>query len=280
MKIRAMVVAPLLVCAAGCGTQMNLVDSTDHPGPEDIYGGVKIDGECLWLGVQHWRSFGPVGRVSTIGYIVDLPLSAVADTLTLPITVPATIERVIKNNNGINGLRDQMASQVESAQPLPSTPLVRQLVGRWSYGNPPLDGHGIAPYFDLDLRPNNTCAFSTENPREGSFGGEWSDLSVDTESGYFTFSFCHTLRRQKCRLSEDGKTLFLLSPDGSERRIPKVDFWNGSYRSGRPHGTWTVSNDQGHILTTIDFNEGKAVSWHPKDWRPTYEMPLPGDAPR
>jgi len=57
----------------GCGTVSSLAD---YPHPHLIYGGVK--GDLFMLGEPVWAPL----------FIVDLPMSAIADTLTLPLTVP------------------------------------------------------------------------------------------------------------------------------------------------------------------------------------------------
>ena len=93
---RAMaVLATVGLCAlAGCGTVDNL---SDHCTP---YGGVRQDAKD---GAEAWREcclppghcVPPALDLMRVTYLFafDLPLSAVGDTLTLPITVPATTNR-------------------------------------------------------------------------------------------------------------------------------------------------------------------------------------------
>jgi len=104
--------AALLACGpGGCGTIVNLSAS---PGKE-IYGGVKQD---ALSGSDHLAeafsrstcpTFSPVPERPSPGkealiksfcagcgvcmWAVDLPISAVADTLTLPVTVPAALAK-------------------------------------------------------------------------------------------------------------------------------------------------------------------------------------------
>jgi uncharacterized protein YceK len=96
MVSRLMVVtfAPLL---AGCATGLNTLYYTPAEGGNQVYGGVKLDALLIKASVAgHSEQFHdtPLARawVATLA-TVDLPLSAVADTLTLPITVPATLLR-------------------------------------------------------------------------------------------------------------------------------------------------------------------------------------------
>lgn len=93
------VVAVLL--SMGCGTVMN-VSSPGSPafivGQKKVYGGVRNDaafGVMALKGVS--SNSGDVGGMAaSIGLALlataDLPLSAVADTVTLPITIPASLK--------------------------------------------------------------------------------------------------------------------------------------------------------------------------------------------
>lgn len=110
-KAAASVTAVLAAVLAGCGTVVNCVNVNGYAS-RAIYGGVRQDAEN---GSRHLAeafsgpapSFGkmpkppsPAGdfvskifcAVCGVGMLaVDLPVSAVADTLTLPVTVPATL---------------------------------------------------------------------------------------------------------------------------------------------------------------------------------------------
>lgn len=105
MVFRAMFAIAVSVCMSGCGTLFNVVNYEIPPQPElsiwkegpvvaprKIYGGVALDGE---IG-KSWIEDGII--LPTVGiWLVDLPLSAVGDTLTLPLTIPAAIDRSIEN---------------------------------------------------------------------------------------------------------------------------------------------------------------------------------------
>jgi len=77
---------PLLVLSAslgGCGTFMNVAPQRcavhDYP---HVYGGVEFDTESMS------RHPDPLGILCGV---VDLPLSLICDTMTLPITIPAAL---------------------------------------------------------------------------------------------------------------------------------------------------------------------------------------------
>ena len=90
-----------LFLLSGCGTVMNLrtADSgyrlPESHVPRTVYGGVKLDAAA------GRRSFDAAAErpgqavVGAVVWGVDLPISAVADTLTLPLTIPAAIGRGI-----------------------------------------------------------------------------------------------------------------------------------------------------------------------------------------
>ncbi|HEY7155652.1 MAG TPA: YceK/YidQ family lipoprotein [Gemmataceae bacterium] len=110
-RMAACLAALLASALGGCGTFVNCV-GWNGPAGREIYGGVKQDAQN---GKEHLTeafygptpSFSPYpekpdtgNRVLTktfcagcgIGMLgVDLPISFVADTLTLPVTIPATL---------------------------------------------------------------------------------------------------------------------------------------------------------------------------------------------
>ncbi|HEY3740522.1 MAG TPA: YceK/YidQ family lipoprotein [Bryobacteraceae bacterium] len=82
----------------GCGTVMNLEDPPKsyfrrYPGTDanKVYGGVRIDAE---QGCNKF-DFAPFDAMYLLA--IDLPLSAVADTITLPWTISAEVNRLISN---------------------------------------------------------------------------------------------------------------------------------------------------------------------------------------
>jgi uncharacterized protein YceK len=107
-RVASSLAAVLIVALGGCGTAVNFASVEDLGAPKRVYGGVTQD--------THWASHffseafeGPPVEGATwcnkllagsfalgcgiCALAVDLPLSAAADTLTLPITIPATVMR-------------------------------------------------------------------------------------------------------------------------------------------------------------------------------------------
>ncbi|HEY7312286.1 MAG TPA: YceK/YidQ family lipoprotein [Gemmataceae bacterium] len=89
--------AAVLACAlGGCGTIGNLTD----PSRTKPFGGVMRDGEASsWL-MNEFSEASKKPTVEKAGLVlaapivtVDLPLSLVADTVTLPITIPIALMR-------------------------------------------------------------------------------------------------------------------------------------------------------------------------------------------
>jgi uncharacterized protein YceK len=106
MRILSLISTALFLPCAGCGTILNLTENgPKSPVVKDtIYGGIAWDAVfgtneliCAvdpWVnpGLETWES-----RVAGVAFamlcLADLPLSAIADTLTLPITVQAAFQR-------------------------------------------------------------------------------------------------------------------------------------------------------------------------------------------
>jgi uncharacterized protein YceK len=94
--LAATVAATAVFALTGCGTLSNLQEKpsmffprNDDAPPNRIYGGVRISAEQGWHGLKG----GAEPVAGTYRWVVDVPLSAVADTLTLPVTIPAALER-------------------------------------------------------------------------------------------------------------------------------------------------------------------------------------------
>ena len=97
---RLVSVAILAICAiSGCGTAINLACPVTAAGhPAQVYGGVKHDVEVCQSCKNESMFLSGMGNSSAwfselAAYLValDVPLSAVADTLTLPITLPTQL---------------------------------------------------------------------------------------------------------------------------------------------------------------------------------------------
>jgi uncharacterized protein YceK len=120
----ALGIALSMIVLTGCGTTMNVRDSYRAPpppgeisiiqsghqeAPKLIYGGVVMDTlfgvGMLFSESQNDIAAGPIGLYTLA---VDLPLSIVGDTLTLPVTIPATLER---RKNAIAAAKDSDSSE-------------------------------------------------------------------------------------------------------------------------------------------------------------------------
>ena len=85
----------LLSGMAGCGTVLNFSMGVSQPGAElagtEIYGGLQVDAQMVgkaFEGYQPWWF-----NVFAFLFVFDIPLSLVADTITLPITIPIALSR-------------------------------------------------------------------------------------------------------------------------------------------------------------------------------------------
>jgi uncharacterized protein YceK len=105
----------IAICSfSGCGTLWNMEFSKDRNiGERRVYGGLRIDADLAFV--------QPIDAVSgskrddekllnvfamCVVAILDSPLSAIADTLTLPITIPATIKRLKAGDGKASGTSD------------------------------------------------------------------------------------------------------------------------------------------------------------------------------
>ena len=101
-KLQVMTLLGFAVVATGCGTINNMIVGTPpavgtcEPTLE-VYGGVRSDfrdARAVLLPLDEKSSAGPVARIgAAAGLMLDVPLSAIADTLTLGKTIPAAMQR-------------------------------------------------------------------------------------------------------------------------------------------------------------------------------------------
>lgn len=96
--LRALSISGVVAClASGCGTCLNLVPDVQiqnrehfalsiNP-PKTVYGGVRLDAAVAAKSVQKLPSSPIAASVFLSMALIDLPMSFVGDTLTLPITV-------------------------------------------------------------------------------------------------------------------------------------------------------------------------------------------------
>jgi uncharacterized protein YceK len=82
----------MLSTLSGCGTVLNLWTPRPLSGGVEAYGGVKADLQIA-REQENAKVDGPVKqaiwRTWTAFWYLDIPASAVADTITLPLTIPA-----------------------------------------------------------------------------------------------------------------------------------------------------------------------------------------------
>jgi uncharacterized protein YceK len=113
-RLSAFLAGVLVLVPGGCGTAMNFMHGKGStPTAREVYGGVTGDAQIAFhfareaFHPEFWKDETPeqklvqtvVGFPSHLGFaglfLIDLPLSAVADTLTLPLTIPAGIDRAV-----------------------------------------------------------------------------------------------------------------------------------------------------------------------------------------
>jgi uncharacterized protein YceK len=86
---------------AGCGTVDNMCFENEltHQVPMHVYGGVEADVKYLTEDDPNSRAKPAVDPFKVI-YVADLPLSIIADTVTLPVTLPmAYVEHESHHSN-------------------------------------------------------------------------------------------------------------------------------------------------------------------------------------
>ena len=71
----------LVVAGSGCGTAVNFFNG-ESKGPELVYGGVQMDYQ---FAAEHIQDQPAQGLPLVLGAFLDLPLSLLGDTLTLPL---------------------------------------------------------------------------------------------------------------------------------------------------------------------------------------------------
>ena len=132
---RALLVAASLSAAlvlSGCGTFAN-VSIGARQGWQNalIYGGVRrdiqttsnwIDHSWTWIpNLDIQQDVGTVVGVALVG--IDMPLSAIGDTLTLPITIPAAIWAGNSNQTSVSNKNQGAPAPAKPSAPAPqSTP--------------------------------------------------------------------------------------------------------------------------------------------------------------
>jgi uncharacterized protein YceK len=111
-----------VLCLSGCGTAANLSGGFQGWRKAQIYGGVRTDVKSAEQFVaDNWTSESDfqqdVGTVVGVGLIsLDVPLSLIGDTLTLPITIPAAILSGPAPQPGLPAATNNLAQKPSSNQ--------------------------------------------------------------------------------------------------------------------------------------------------------------------
>ena len=88
--MRVVALAATIIAMTGCGTVANTIWLSPEEGGQRVYGGVRAD----WESLQDAASTPAGNRQSGIlKSALDLPLSTIGDTVTLPFTIPCAILR-------------------------------------------------------------------------------------------------------------------------------------------------------------------------------------------
>ena len=172
----------LSLCLTGCGTMINLGAQRcaiyEHP---RIYGGVRID-------VVHvLPDEFPLGLLCAL---MDLPFSLSFDTLTLPWSIPATIEYGDKDSwpepNSPHAIVEGVVIEGDSSgyQVLPAKDIWRQL----PIGMKPLSGarvhvYGRAKGLELSVQGTLTSSDNGHFSLFSPWDTPWKNLRIDCE-GY------------------------------------------------------------------------------------------------
>jgi uncharacterized protein YceK len=120
-----------VVYLSGCGTSANLSGGAQGWRNAQIYGGVLTDVKSTqqWV-TSNWTNFADwqqdVGTIVGVGLIsLDVPFSAIGDTLTLPITIPAVLLR--DSGPARNGNRGNAVAPPPVSGPAPPPPAVTNI---------------------------------------------------------------------------------------------------------------------------------------------------------
>jgi uncharacterized protein YceK len=129
-RAAALWIAALFLC--GCGTVANLsIGARQGWQNALVYGGVRRDVQSAGQWIDHNWTWGEnldvqqdVGTVVGVGLVgIDLPLSALGDTLTLPLTIPATLWGRSRTATTVSGKKTATApAAIEPSNPGPLPP--------------------------------------------------------------------------------------------------------------------------------------------------------------
>ena len=96
--------------------------SKNDPYRNYVYGGVKFDAEMVRSGCTTKEDF-PANLLAALLFAADLPLSAVCDTLYLPLAIPGDIQlRNARETQGTDSDDDGNRIPAKPAVPTPDAP--------------------------------------------------------------------------------------------------------------------------------------------------------------
>lgn len=123
-KVTGLVLAVSILSLAGCGTVCNFAGGIVHPDQEPrIYGGIQRDMNIIETAVttkpDNPPNMGKAAVVILALALVDPIVSLVADTLTLPITIPIQYwrEKAEKNDENSTSNTAKPKSPVVTLEP-------------------------------------------------------------------------------------------------------------------------------------------------------------------
>ena len=132
------VLAGCVVWLSGCGTVLNCTDPHGGAGGEKrVYGGVLIDTTVAYqVAAGSGLSLGRPAALIGVWAVLDLPFSVVADTLTLPFTFAATLQKADSGKPTPPGTftpdpeQAQQPARTPASPPSPALPAVEQQPGQ------------------------------------------------------------------------------------------------------------------------------------------------------
>ena len=108
-SVARMVLGAFAVWLSGCGTAASLLTGRPDPVAPEVYGGVRLSAKCVGQWAQYaaeldnkrdWLGgFFAAGICALL--TADVPLSALADTLALPLTVGYAMEGCPQTDEGV-----------------------------------------------------------------------------------------------------------------------------------------------------------------------------------
>lgn len=98
---RSIIAAGLACLLCGCGTINSRVSRSYFEGEAplggSVYGGVRFDAKASQVAFTDVPNTPAYERLVSLGFILDLPFSALLDTLLLPVTIPEEMQEPVKS---------------------------------------------------------------------------------------------------------------------------------------------------------------------------------------